>query len=191
MPREERVRFIANLRAESDRMQRVVERLLELSSLEARHGRVDFAVIDLQEVVDEVVGRARDTAGQRKIDLTFEPAAATWVKGERFLLTQAVGNLLQNATEFSPGESEVAVAIVTEATCVVVSVDDHGPGVPAYALEKVFDRFYSLPRPDTGRKSSGLGLSIVREIARLHGGEVRLENRSGGGARATLSLPRG
>jgi two-component system sensor histidine kinase CreC len=61
--------------------------------------------------------------------------------------------------------------------------------VPEYALAQVFDRFYSLPRPDTGRKSSGLGLSIVREIARLHGGEVTLVNRPGGGARAELSLP--
>jgi two-component system sensor histidine kinase CreC len=68
-------------------------------------------------------------------------------------------------------------------------VTDGGPGIPGYALERVFERFYSLPRPDTGRKSSGLGLSIVREIARLHGGEVELANRSEGGARATLSLP--
>jgi two-component system, OmpR family, sensor histidine kinase CreC len=70
-------------------------------------------------------------------------------------------------------------------------VMDNGAGVPAFALENVFDRFYSLPRPDSGRKSSGLGLSIVREIARLHGGEITLENRAEGGVRALMTLPLG
>ena len=77
-----------------------------------------------------------------------------------------------------------------EAGRALVIVEDNGPGVPDFARERVFERFYSLPRPDTGRKSSGLGLSIVHEIARLHGGEVTLENRDGGGgARAVFSVP--
>jgi two-component system sensor histidine kinase CreC len=70
-----------------------------------------------------------------------------------------------------------------------IVIADSGPGIPAYALEKVFERFYSLPRPDTGRKSSGLGLPFVREVAALHGGEVSLENRPKGGVQATLLLP--
>jgi two-component system sensor histidine kinase CreC len=72
---------------------------------------------------------------------------------------------------------------------VAFSVDDRGPGVPDYALPQIFDRFYSLPRPETGRKSTGLGLALVREIAHLHGGEVALANREGGGAVATLWVP--
>ena len=71
----------------------------------------------------------------------------------------------------------------------IIEIEDSGPGVPDYALGKVFDRFYSLPRPDTGRKSSGLGLSIAREVARLHGGGLTLANRAEGGARAELTLP--
>jgi two-component system sensor histidine kinase CreC len=191
MPREERVRFIANLRAESDRVQRVVDRLLELSALEARSGREGFAAVELREVAGEVVAHARSIAARRQIEIVFPAGAAVHVKGERFLLTQAMGNLLQNAIEFSPAGSVVALELHVTANSVVVRVDDHGTGIPAFAVEKVFDRFYSLPRPDSGRKSSGLGLSIVREIARLHGGEVTLENRPDGGARAILSLPTG
>jgi two-component system sensor histidine kinase CreC len=191
MPREERVRFIANLRAESDRVQRVVDRLLELSALEARSGREGFAAVELREVAGEVVAHARSIAARRQIEIVFPAGAAVHVKGERFLLTQAMGNLLQNAIEFSPAGSVVALELHVTAGAVVVRVDDHGTGIPAFAVEKVFDRFYSLPRPDSGRKSSGLGLSIVREIARLHGGEVTLENRPDGGARAVLSLPNG
>jgi two-component system sensor histidine kinase CreC len=72
---------------------------------------------------------------------------------------------------------------------VALVVEDTGPGVPDFALPRVFERFYSLPRPRSGRKSTGLGLSLVREIAHLHGGEVELANRPEGGARATLSAP--
>jgi len=71
-----------------------------------------------------------------------------------------------------------------EAKRVVFTVDDAGPGVPDYALPKVFERFYSLPRPGTERKSTGLGLALVREIAHLHGGDATLTNRPEGGARA-------
>lgn len=189
MPREERARFISNLRAESDRMQRLVDRLLELSALEARHGRVDFAAVDLRVVVLEVLAGAQAIATRRKITLSLSEGVTPFVQGERFLLAQAVGNLVHNALEFSPDGGAVTLGVTVENTHAVVSVMDNGPGVPAFALEKVFDRFYSLPRPDTGRKSSGLGLSIVREIARLHGGEITLENRAEGGGRALLTLP--
>ncbi len=189
MPREERARFIANVRAESERMHQLVERLLELSALEARHGRVEFARVELRGVVEEACAQARETAARRGIAFAPTAVGPVDVSGERFLLTQAIGNLVQNAVEFSPDGGRVAIDVGVRDGQVAVTVSDGGPGVPGYALERVFDRFYSLPRPATGRKSSGLGLSIVREIARLHGGEVTLENQAEGGARATLTLP--
>jgi two-component system sensor histidine kinase CreC len=189
MPREERAHFIGNLRAESDRMQRLVDRLLELSALEARHGRVEFTRVDLRAVVEDVCNGLRTAAAPRGIAIQVTGGDRVEVPGERFLLAQAVSNLVQNALEFSPADGVVTVELVAAASGIRLTVTDGGPGIPGYALERVFERFYSLPRPDTGRKSSGLGLSIVREIARLHGGEVELANRSEGGARATLSLP--
>lgn len=195
MPRGERARFIANLRAESARVQRVVDQLLELAALEARRAPAEFAPVDLRELVAEVIAAARGLAEARGVEIAVDAGdagavagGAVTVRGERVHLGQAVGNLIQNAIEFSPAGGVVAVTIGMDGGRAVVRVDDAGPGVPAYAVEKVFDRFYSLPRPDTGRKSSGLGLSIVREVARLHGGEATLENRAGGGARATLTL---
>jgi two-component system sensor histidine kinase CreC len=83
----------------------------------------------------------------------------------------------------------VTLFVGVEGGQAVVTVDDSGPGIPDFALPRLFERFYSLPRPDTGRKSTGLGLSIVREVALLHGGEVRVANRPEGGARAELRLP--
>ena len=190
MPREDRVRFIGNLRAESDRLQLIVERLLELSALEARRvGAMVASDVDLRDVVEEVCRSAQAAAQAKRVTVTLSAGEAPRVRGEKFLLGQAVGNLVQNALEFTPKGGTVTVEISAVDGVTRVSVADTGPGVPEFAREKVFERFYSLPRPDTGRKSSGLGLSIVREIARLHGGEVTLENRREGGALAVLTLP--
>jgi two-component system, OmpR family, sensor histidine kinase CreC len=189
MPREERARFIANVRAESARLQLIVDRLLELAALEARRDGAAHAEVALQEVAEEAVRQHAAFAATREVTVRCDATDAPRVRGEKFLLTQAVSNLVHNALEFSPHGGLVTLAIKVEAGRALVIVGDGGPGVPDFAREKVFERFYSLPRPDTGRKSSGLGLSIVREIARLHGGDVSLANRPGGGAQAVLSLP--
>lgn len=188
-PEPDRARFLANLRAESARLQQIVERLLELAALESRRAGAAMAPVDLAEVVREAAEAARAAAAERGLMLDTAISDASRVRGEKFLLVQAVGNLLQNALEFSPRGATVTLTLRAAAGRAVVTVDDRGPGVPDYARDKIFDRFYSLPRPDTGRKSSGIGLSIVREVARLHGGDATLQNRPEGGARATLTLP--
>ncbi len=188
-PEPDRARFIANLRAESDRLRRIVDRLLELAALESRRGGAGMTEVDVAGLLKQVCEVSQATAAARRVTLTCTAAAEPRVRGEAFLLEQAISNLVQNALDFTPAGGTVSVALRVGGELVVVAVEDSGPGVPDYALEKIFDRFYSLPRPDTGRKSSGLGLSIVREIARLHAGDIALENRREGGARAVLTLP--
>jgi two-component system sensor histidine kinase CreC len=189
MPTEQRARFLAHLRAESDRIQKIVDRMLRLSALEARRGLESVELLDLDGVLSEATEALRSVWTARRIDLRIEPSGVTRVRGERFLLVQAVTNLLQNAIEFSPEGGVVLVRLEKSGELAQVVIEDNGPGVPDYAAGQIFDRFYSLPRPDTGRKSTGLGLSFVREIALLHGGEARVENRTEVGARAVLRLP--
>lgn len=191
MPREDRLKFLGNLQSESARLQLIVDRLLELSALEARRDGATRVAVNVGEIVGEAARHAEAYAATKKITVQCHLAATPQVQGDKFLLSQAVSNLVQNALEFTPPGGTVALAVKERDGSVLVTVEDSGPGVPDYALGKIFDRFYSLPRPDTGRKSSGLGLSIVREIARLHGGEIALENRPAGeaGARAILTLP--
>ncbi|MEO7413422.1 MAG: two-component system sensor histidine kinase CreC [Opitutaceae bacterium] len=191
MPREERIKFVANLRAESDRLLQIVDRLLELSALEARKDGALHAEVDLAAIMSEVAGHAESFAAAKKVAVRCSLESPLRVRGDKFLLEQAVSNLVQNAIEFTLSGGTVAMRAELRDGRALAIVEDSGAGVPDYALEKIFDRFYSLPRPDTGRKSSGLGLSIVREIARLHGGDITLENRAEGGARAVLSLPVG
>jgi two-component system sensor histidine kinase CreC len=111
------------------------------------------------------------------------------VEGDAFLLRQSLVNLLDNAADFAPAGTALEVAIRRDDAHWVVTVADRGPGVPDYALDRAFERFYSLPRPGGGSRSSGLGLCFVAEAATLHGGSAALANREGGGAVASLRLP--
>lgn len=196
MPPAQRTKFIANIRNESARIQQMVERLLELSSLEARKALRQTEPIVVAGLLEEVTAAMRPAFEAARVTLTAtapaESVGAVTLRGERVLLREALVNLLQNALDFSPagGAVTVRVALRVESGSEGVEfvVEDHGPGVPDYAQARVFERFYSLPRPGSTRKSTGLGLALVREIAHLHGGEVSLTNRAEGGARAVLRV---
>jgi len=189
MPPDRREKFVGNIRAEAERIQHAVDRLLELSSLEGRGELRDVEDVDLSALVAGVLEQLGPAAEARGVKLACRAEENVRVRGERFLLRGAILNLVQNALEFSPAEGEVTVELSAADLCAKLTVSDSGPGIPDYALERVFERFYSLPRPDTGKKSSGLGLSFAREAAELHGGQVTIANRQGGGATATLELP--
>ena len=190
MPLETRQKFLANIRTEAGRIQRIIDRLLELSSLEARKALRQTERLAALDLANEAADIVRPAGSPRGVAVTVRgDGASAAVQGEAVLLREALVNLLQNAVEFSPDGKEVALTVKTAGAQVVFTVEDAGPGVPDYARSRVFERFYSLPRPGTERKSTGLGLALVREIAHLHGGEARLENRPEGGARALLSLP--
>lgn len=188
MPAEQREKFLGNIRAEAARIQQSVERLLELSSLEARKSLRQVEVFKVEELALEAAGVLGRVFEAAQVKLAMGGDAAM-LSGERVLLREALVNLLQNALDFSPVGKTVTLRWEQTAGRVRLVVEDEGPGVPDYALPRVFERFYSLPRPGSERKSTGLGLALVREIAHLHGGEVALENRAEGGARAVLGLP--
>ncbi|MBG3851800.1 two-component system sensor histidine kinase CreC [Xanthomonas sp. WHRI 8391] len=195
LPEADRQHFVASIRAQELRLTETIDKLLALAEVE-QHGwlqkRERIAVAGLlQAAVDAVLPRATAAGVRVEIDVASDAAREYYVLGDGFLLRQALINLLENAIAFSPEGSTVHFCTQLHAEKLQVSVQDRGSGVPDYALERVFERFYSLARPQTGQRSSGLGLPFVREVARLHGGEVALGNREGGGAVATLRLPAG
>lgn len=188
LPPDQRARFAANIRAQALRLHDLVERLLQLASLEKRQALERPEPVDLPKLVGEAIEGLRGMAAQRDVRFSVIAPPGPDLHGDHLLLQQALINLLRNALAFSPPGGDVAVAVTTSDVRVCVEVTDQGPGIPEYALDKVFERFYSLPAPGQDR-GSGLGLSFVREVAELHGGEVRVENLSTGGAWAILCLP--
>lgn len=190
-PPEQRARFLGNIREEGARIQTLVERLLELADLEKRRRLAELARIELAPLLRETLDSLAPAAAAPNIRLQAELPESCRVNGDRFLLQRALANLLHNALEFSPAESSIEVRVHSTKRHHEILIRDHGPGIPPFAEKRVFERFYSLPRPATGRKSTGLGLSFVREIADLHHGTVELKNHPEGGAVAVLRLPRG
>lgn len=192
MPADRRRRFLANIQSEAERLQRSIERLLALSAIESRHALEHPEIIPLAESVSKVVQEHQAAAQARGQKMRVETETRPEICGEPFLLETAIANLIQNAIEFTPEEGVIHVRVCPSSDpswCRVV-VEDSGPGIPDYAVARVFERFYSLPHPATGRKSSGLGLCFVREAAELHNGRAWIENREDQpGARAVLELP--
>lgn len=189
VPAERRQRFLDNICTESGRIQELVDRLLQLAALEKRKGLSDVEDINLMEMLTDITSAMQPALTAKGIDVKQDGAESPVVRGERFLLRQSIVNILQNAFEFSPAGATITLSVRKADGCVNVTVLDEGPGIPPYALEKVFERFYSLIRPQTGRKSSGIGLTFVHEVAVLHGGRVTVENREQGGAKVVLSIP--
>jgi two-component system sensor histidine kinase CreC len=189
-PAPERERFVANVEEQAERMQLIIERLLALARVEQLQRPEDERPVQLLELARETVAARQGELDAHGLRTTIagDPAAA--IRGDPFLLRQALSNLIDNAIGFSPEGGSIEIAVQGDGPGHSIEVRDHGPGAPDYALPKLFERFYSLPRPATGRKSTGLGLAFVREVARLHGGEAHFANAPGGGAIARLVLPR-
>lgn len=195
LPEADRQHFVATIRAQEHRLTETIDKLLALAEVE-QHGwlqKRERIGIDglLQAAADAVALRAAAAGVTVQVDAGAGAPGDHHVLGDGFLLRQALINLLENAIAFSKQDSHVRLHARLHDGRWELVVEDRGSGVPDYALERVFERFYSLARPQTGQRSSGLGLPFVREVARLHGGDVMLGNRHGGGARAVLRLPIG
>ncbi|MDP9942552.1 two-component system sensor histidine kinase CreC [Ectopseudomonas alcaliphila] len=188
MPAEQRQRFVANIQQESARLQNLIERLLHLAQVEQRQGLEERVAVPLAALVDELLQaqQARITAA----NLQIEQALPTGIelRGERFLLRQALANLLDNALDFTPPGGLIRIAAERQGERIVLRLFNQGEAIPDYALARLTERFYSLPRPNSGRKSTGLGLNFVQEVAELHGGELRIGNVEGG-VEVRLTLP--
>jgi len=193
VPPDRRQLFVESIEREVDRLTNISDRLLELASLE-RAGHLEHVERVALFSLAETTARSAHSAGEARgvrVSTVFNGDDA--LTGDPLLLRQAIDNLVRNALDFSPDGGTVLISGTADDAGVQLAVVDEGPGIPDYARSRIFDRFYSLSRPATGRKSTGLGLNFVRQVAQLHGGTVTIESpdpASGRGTRAALTLPR-
>jgi two-component system sensor histidine kinase SenX3 len=177
---------------EALRVGRTIDDLLELSRIEARElpAREPVPVrLALAEARDRMLPAAEQRSVRIGVD---EPSARLTVLGDRRQLVSALSNLLDNAVKYSDPGSDVNLRASTDGKTVDLIVEDHGIGIPATDLERVFERFYRVDRArsrDTG--GTGLGLAIVRHVAGNHDGDVHVTSREGEGSTFTLRLPAG
>ena len=188
VPPARRAEFVTTIEREVDRLSEISDRLLELAALERAERLSHAEPVALQALAARVAAATRASAAARGITVTESYSGRDEVRGDPLLLQQAIDNLLRNALDFSAAGDTVALATCADTLGVTITVQDQGPGIPEYARERIFDRFYSLPRPASGRKSTGLGLNFVREVAQLHGGAITIDNPERG-TLARLFIP--
>jgi two-component system sensor histidine kinase CreC len=189
MPYERRERFLTNIRNEANRIQDIVDRMLELSELETQKKLKNVETVSFKSLVKTVLESKQPMILKKNLRVTAKTDDDFILKGDSFLLNQAVANLIQNAIDFSPENSQIKVITEKDDNNLTLIIIDEGPGIPDYALEKIFNKFFSLKRPDTNKKSTGLGLNFVREVAELHNGRVFIENLPEGGVKAIFVIP--
>lgn len=190
LPQESRQRFIDNIHRQSLRMQQIVDRMLDLASIEKRQQLQQVETVALDRLIDELLESKHPLLQGRQLTVETQYSDHSSLEGETFLLRQAISNLLDNAIEFSPSPGRIIITIETTMDQLVLCIKDQGPGIPDYAQPRIFERFYSLARPDGSDKSTGLGLSFVREVITLHDGTIDIQNNDGPGVSAELHLPR-
>jgi two-component system sensor histidine kinase CreC len=177
MPADRRQQFLANIQQQSERLHDLIQRLLELAKLEQRRQLEQPENILLADLVTAVGQRLSAALASKQLTVDNRIGAEVRVQGERFLLQQALQNLFDNAVAFAPAGSTLTIDCNDTAGQRIVRLCNAGPAIPDYALARLGERFYALPRPD-GSKGSGLGLSFVREVMALHGGSLQAENQA-------------
>lgn len=192
---DEYEKFLVSVQEEVRSMSRTMDSLLTLSKAEAGLPvRMDPCVA-VNEVVMDAVARLLPSAAERDVRLVPDLAPSEdggpepQVTGNGELFRVMVMNLLRNAVHHAPSGSAVEVSVEVSSTNLTIRVGDRGPGIPDSYAERVFDRFFQVPGVARANAGAGLGLTIVRSVATLHGGEVHVANRKGGGCMFTVVVP--
>jgi len=174
------------------RLQRLLEDVLELSRVEAREFRLDLQPLELEPVANHVVGLFEPRAARKRIRLMTEiPKDLGRVVADRRGLEHILSNLVDNAVKYCPEGTSITVRAAPEGPVARVSVVDTGLGIERKHLPRLFERFY---RVDPGRSrdvgGTGLGLSIVKHLAEAMGGSASVESQVGNGTTFVVTLPR-
>jgi len=189
MPVEQRKKFIDNIHNETIRSQRIIDGLLKLAQLEAQPHLIRKEPINLIKLVHELSKEHSDRLSTKDLDFQANIHVDITLHGDPNLLKAALANLLENAIHFSPPKGIIFLGAEEKEGLTVITMADSGPGIPDYAIDRVFERFYSISKPDSKQKSSGLGLAFVKEIIDLHQGEITIKNNKTGGAIVEIKLP--
>lgn len=183
--------YLEIIHKESDRLKKMIDNLLNLQQLRAGFGRDNFKTVSIHPLLKEVSRPLEIFSNKHTIVLDCATDLPPF-KGDLVMLSHALENLLSNAIKYSPDGGGVTLGARHEDGCVILWVKDEGTGIPPQALDQIFDRFFRIDSKD-GRSigGSGLGLPLVKEIAKLHNGRVWAESTIGEGSTFYMSLPIG
>jgi two-component system sensor histidine kinase SenX3 len=183
-------KFAARMQIEAKRLTDLVQEIIQLSRVQDSDPLKQPQLLSASEIIRESLDQCRTTADSRQITLTFQESEDALILGDRDQLTMAIHNLIENAINYSPIDTKVAVSTSVENEIITISVADQGIGIPEGEIERIFERFYRVdPARSRETGGTGLGLSIVKHIITKHGGEISVWSAENVGSTFTIRLP--
>jgi len=184
-------KFAGRMQIEATRLTDLVQEIINLSRLQDGDPLKNAQPHSMIELINQAIDGSRLSAEKRKISVIFLPSADYSVLGDRGQLEMAISNLIENAINYSPDLTQVAIVLTCRDTLVEVSVTDQGIGIPEKDIERIFERFYRVdPARSRATGGTGLGLSIVKHVATNHGGDISVWSNEGSGSTFTIRLPK-
>jgi len=174
---------------EAMRLNRLVGNLLNMTRLEAGAIQIHYEPCDIQDIVGTTLELLKERLDSRKVNVKIPPTLPL-VSLDFALFCQALVNLVDNAIKYSPPETPISIEVLKTDIGIEVRVIDEGIGIPPQDLDRVFDKFFRVSRPEQIH-GTGLGLAISKGIIEAHGGSIRAENRPEGGTAMAIELPGG
>jgi two-component system sensor histidine kinase SenX3 len=183
-------RFASRMQIEAKRLTDLVQEIIQLSRVQDSDPLNEAQLLSASDIIKEALDQGRTTADSRQITLTFQESKDATILGDRDQLTMAIHNLIENAVNYSPADTKVAISTNIQGGIITISVADQGIGIPEAEVERIFERFYRVdPARSRETGGTGLGLSIVKHIVTKHGGEISVWSSENVGSTFSIRLP--
>ena len=189
--RENAMHFLGVMEKEADRMTALVQDLLELSRIDNKQIQLQFVLLDLKDIIEEVL-EAQHVHIRKKghtLSVDYDENDAYFITGDAFRIRQILHNILSNAIKYTEEEGKISVSMKKQQGKIGISIKDTGMGIPQEDIERIFERFYRVDKARSRKLGgTGLGLSIAKELILLHGGDIQIESEVGEGTKVLLTF---
>lgn len=177
LPLNDQQQFASHIHGQSQRLKTLIDRMLLLTRLEKSKHQIEIQNVNLSQLIQHVLDQYASQIHAKKILCLLDIEANCTIQADRFWLQQTVANLLDNALDFSPESAKILIQLHRQShQQIQLTVFNEGEWIPEYALTQIFDTYFSLPRPITQQRSSGIGLSIVKQVIEQHHGKITIQN---------------
>lgn len=177
LPLNDQQQFAQHIYAQSQRLKLLIDRMLLLTRLEKSKHQIELQNFNLSKLIQQVLDQQASQLQSKKIQCLLDIEANCMIHADRFWLQQTIANILDNALDFSAESSKILIQLHRQAhQSIQLQIFNEGEWIPEYALSQVFDTYFSLPRPITQQRSSGIGLSIVKQVIEQHHGQIQIQN---------------
>jgi two-component system sensor histidine kinase KdpD len=185
LDQSDRLELLRTINEETDRLERIIRNVLNLTRLEAGAMSISKEWQPLEEIIGVVLNRLSERLKERPLELKIPPDLSL-IPFDTLLMEQVFSNLMENALRHTPDGTPIEIAVTSQKSAVMIEIADRGPGIPAHEEEAIFSKF---TRSTNTRMGAGIGLSICRAIIEAHGGRIWAENRADGGATFKFVIP--